>query len=99
MRERPIMRGRPMAPSRPEPAPAHSVAKRARGRWPILIGMVLLLSTGCASVQPWQKESLALDPMAAEDRPCHRFEHNNEVYREGAVGANGGKGGGGCGCT
>jgi hypothetical protein len=37
--------------------------------------------------------------MAAEDPRCQWFEHNNEVYREGAVGANGGKSGGGCGCT
>jgi hypothetical protein len=37
--------------------------------------------------------------MAADNPPCHRFETNNEVYREGAVGANGGKSGGGCGCT
>ncbi len=55
--------------------------------------------SGCATVDPWNKEILTLQPMGPDDRPCHRFEHNNEVYREGAVGANGGKGGGGCGCT
>ena len=27
------------------------------------------------------------------------FDRNVEVYREGAAGANGGKSGGGCGCT
>ncbi len=88
-----------MAPSKPGSALTRPMAGRARRIWPVLICIALVLSTGCASVQPWQKESLALEPMAAADRSCHRFEHNNEVYREGAVGANGGKGGGGCGCT
>lgn len=60
---------------------------------------LLAASSGCTSVSPWERERLALDPMAAEDPPCQAFEHNNEVYREGAVGANGGKSGGGCGCT
>ena len=59
----------------------------------------LLLTAGCASVQPWERESLALPGMELEDTECARFERNSEVYREGAVGANGGKSGGGCGCT
>ncbi len=54
---------------------------------------------GCASVEPWQKGDLAAPPMQVEDDACHRFERNVEVYREGAVGANGGKSGGGCGCS
>jgi len=56
-------------------------------------------ASGCATVNPWEREQLALEPLAAEDPRCQWFEHNNEVYREGAVGANGGKSGGGCGCT
>ncbi len=58
-----------------------------------------LFAAGCASVEPWQKGGLASPPMQVEDDSCHRFERNIEVYREGAVGANGGKSGGGCGCT
>ena len=61
--------------------------------------IVALTASGCASVEPWQKGDLAVDPMQVEDDGCHRFERNIEVYREGAVGANGGKSGGGCGCT
>ncbi len=57
------------------------------------------LAAGCASVEPWQKGDLATPPMQIDDDACHRFERNIEVYREGAVGANGGKSGGGCGCT
>jgi hypothetical protein len=37
--------------------------------------------------------------MRLDDPACQRFERNVEVYREGAAGANGGKSGGGCGCT
>lgn len=61
--------------------------------------MMVLSALGCASVKPWEKDALALDPMAVESSLCHAFEHNNEVYREGSVGANGGKSGGGCGCS
>ena len=55
--------------------------------------------SGCATVQPWERDYLALPEMAMDDVACHRFERNSEVYREGAIGANGGKSGGGCGCT
>ena len=65
----------------------------------LLIAMAALLATGCATVEPWQRGQLASEAMASDVSKCHRFEHNNEVYREGAVGANGGKSGGGCGCT
>lgn len=61
--------------------------------------MLAALTSGCATVEPWQKGALATDPMQVEDDRCHRFERNIEVYREGAAGGNGGKSGGGCGCT
>jgi hypothetical protein len=56
---------------------------------------------GCAgtAVKPWQKERLAPAPMQLDDCKTHRFERNSEAYREGAVGATGGKSGGGCGCS
>lgn len=66
------------------------------------IGAVLVLtfiSTGCATVRPWQRDHLALPEMFLDDTPCHRFERSVEVYREGVAGANGGKSGGGCGCS
>ncbi len=61
--------------------------------------LAALAAAGCTSVTPWQKGDLATQPMQVDDDSCHRFERNIEVYREGAVGANGGKSGGGCGCT
>ncbi len=66
----------------------------------LLVCLVLAFAaTGCSTVQPWQKGDLALAPMAVDSDLCHRFERNTETYREGAVGANGGKSGGGCGCS
>ncbi len=65
----------------------------------VIFWLTVLLTVGCASVEPWQKGELASLPMQLEDDSCHRFERNVEVYREGAVGANGGKSGGGCGCS
>lgn len=74
-----------------------TIQKRLR-----LVLLATLLGTtagGCATVRPWQREHLALEPMQPDGSRCERFERNVEVYREGAVGANGGKSGGGCGCT
>lgn len=66
---------------------------------PLTLFALLLLSVGCASVQPWEKENLSLESMKLDDCSTHRFERNVEAYREGAVGATGGKSGGGCGCS
>ncbi len=65
----------------------------------LLAAVATVTAGGCASVEPWQKGELAAPPMQVDDDSCHRFERNIEVYREGAVGANGGKSGGGCGCS
>ena len=65
----------------------------------VLLLVISLAAGGCSGVKPWQRDNLALDAMATSDGECQRFEHNNEVYREGAVGGNGGKSGGGCGCS
>jgi hypothetical protein len=74
-----------------------STARRLRAA---ALGMLLGAGMGgCATVEPWQREHLSLAPMQADGSRCVRFEHNVEVYREGAAGANGGKSGGGCGCT
>jgi hypothetical protein len=67
-----------------------------------IAALALLLATaasGCVAVRPWEREHLSLTPMQPQASNCERFERNVEVYREGAVGANGGKSGGGCGCT
>jgi hypothetical protein len=50
-------------------------------------------------VQPWERETLSLEPMKLEDCRVHRFERSTEGYREGAIGGSGAKGAGGCGCS
>ena len=67
---------------------------------PILtIVLVGLAASGCATVQSWERGTHALAPMQLEDSPAQGIERSINVYREGAVGANGGKSGGGCGCS
>lgn len=69
-----------------------------RKTW-VVFFILALGNIGCSQVKPWEKEVLSLDPMSIDDCAIHRFERNFEVYREGAVGGNGGKSGGGCGCS
>jgi len=66
---------------------------------PLMLLILVSAFVGCGPVKPWEKEQLSLEPMNVSDCPIHRFERNVEVYREGAVGGNGGKSGGGCGCS
>ncbi len=64
------------------------------------LGTLTTLATGgCATVRPWEREGLSSQPMQVDSSPCAGFDRNVDVYREGAAGANGGKSGGGCGCT
>jgi uncharacterized protein DUF4266 len=65
----------------------------------VLAALLSLITAGCQTVRPWEREQLSLAPMQPDASRCTRFERSVEVYREGAVGANGGKSGGGCGCT
>jgi hypothetical protein len=59
----------------------------------------LLLAGACRTVQPWERGALSSEAMKLDDCRTHRFERSVEVYREGAAGGNGGKSGGGCGCS
>lgn len=65
----------------------------------LLVVLISLLGTGCVTVQSWERGTHALSPMQVPDSPGTALDRSIEVYREGAVGANGGKSGGGCGCS
>ena len=55
--------------------------------------------SGCTTVQPWQKEHLALAHMAFEPDPLEaRFKQHVYASKEGSSGGYG-IGGGGCGCN
>ncbi len=55
--------------------------------------------SSCISIQEYQKIYVNDEDMILSNRRIESFEINFESYREGALGANGGKVGGGCGCN
>ena len=61
--------------------------------------ITIMAVSGCATVKPWERGTLSVEAMSLDDDHSQSMERSIEVYREGAVGANGGKSGGGCGCT
>jgi len=64
-----------------------------------LLGCALLLSVGCATTQPWERESLSRDVMRIDgDADEEALRHHVLSTREGTAGSFGG-GGGGCGCN
>ncbi len=65
-----------------------------------LIGLVLASAlAGCATTQPWERETLAKPCMSPDPAPFRQaLKHHYLSTREGAVGGLGG-GGGGCGCN
>ena len=58
-----------------------------------------LLATGCATVQPWERETLSRPCMKTTPDPgAQGFEVHVHEHREGSLGGNG-VSGGGCGCN
>lgn len=53
----------------------------------------------CTVVKEYEKININDPDMVLGDKPADRFEISAQAYREAAVGANGGKTGGGCGCN
>ena len=67
-----------------------------------LIAILLLSSvlSSCVVVKEYEKVSINDPDMELlELKKCNRFLTTFHAYREAAVGANGGKTGGGCGCN
>jgi len=68
-----------------------------------LFGVVLIfilagLLDGCATVKPWEKESLADPIMIINENPIETGMKEHHIdYREGSTGATGAQSGG-CGC-
>jgi hypothetical protein len=71
--------------------------KRLRGA--VILPLVTTLFTSCTAVKEYQKNRLNDSEMALSARKVQKFETSFQAYREGASGANGGKGSGGCGCN
>ncbi len=65
----------------------------------ILMALSIGLLSGCVAVKEYEKVNLNDPDMALSARKSDRYESTFHSYREAAVGANGGKTGGGCGCN
>ena len=67
-------------------------------RTTIILLSGLFLGTGCATVQPWQRESLSDPIMIIDENPIEAGIREHYLdYREGSIGATGAQSGG-CGC-
>lgn len=55
--------------------------------------------SSCMVVKEYEKVNINDPDMALSDKKCDRNISTMHSYREAAVGANGGKTGGGCGCN
>jgi hypothetical protein len=58
-----------------------------------------LASGGCASVQPWERGTLAKPSMAVEEPPHESAQRQRTYGAKEAGAAASGVGGGGCGCN
>lgn len=66
----------------------------------ILVALLIAFSlSGCVVVKEYEKVNINDPDMALSDKAMDRNVSTVHSYREAAVGANGGKTGGGCGCN
>lgn len=65
----------------------------------ILLAVSLMSCVSCTVVKGYEKVNLSDPDMLLADKKCDRNILTAHAYREAAVGANGGKTGGGCGCN
>lgn len=66
----------------------------------LLIAVVLcVFFTSCVAVEEYEKVNLNDPDMVLAEKKTDRNLSTAQSYREAAVGANGGKTGGGCGCN
>lgn len=65
----------------------------------ILFSSFAFFFNSCVVVKEYEKVNINDPDMALSDRKSNRYETTSQAYREAAVGANGGKTGGGCGCN
>lgn len=65
----------------------------------VLVALSVSASTGCAPIQPWERDRLAHDCMQMPVDPSEAaFDGHVQLVREGSQGG-ASEGGGGCGCN
>ncbi|MBU3024436.1 DUF4266 domain-containing protein [Zobellia galactanivorans] len=65
----------------------------------LTVVLFIITLNSCVVVKEYDKVNLNDPDMALSDKKCDRNVTIAHSYREAAVGANGGKTGGGCGCN
>ncbi len=65
----------------------------------IIFSLAAISLNSCVVVKEYEKVNINDPDMALSDRKIEKFVTTAQAYREAAVGANGGKTGGGCGCN
>lgn len=65
----------------------------------LMFAMITGFCSSCVVVKEYEKVTINDPDMILADKPCDRNVITMHSYREAAVGANGGKTGGGCGCN
>lgn len=66
----------------------------------IIIGLLFVaVLSSCVSVKEYEKININDADMVLADKKHKKYLKTFQSYRESAVGANGGKTGGGCGCN
>lgn len=63
------------------------------------MAMITCFFSNCVVVKEYEKVNINDPDMALSEKKCDRNLTTAHSYREAAVGANGGKTGGGCGCN
>lgn len=64
-----------------------------------MLAMITCFFSSCVVVKEYEKVNINDPDMVLADKKCDRNVTTAHSYREAAVGANGGKTGGGCGCN
>jgi hypothetical protein len=65
----------------------------------LVVAFITYFFSSCTVVKEYEKININDPDMALSDKKSKRFLLTMHSYREAAVGANGGKTGGGCGCN
>jgi hypothetical protein len=65
----------------------------------ICVALITTCFSSCVVVKEYEKVNINDPDMALADKKADRNVSTMHSYREAAVGANGGKTGGGCGCN
>ena len=65
----------------------------------IMLAVIMCFLSSCVVVKEYEKVNINDPDMVLSDKKCDRNLSTAHSYREAAVGANGGKTGGGCGCN